>query len=233
MKLFPNFFSSFMKKFLRPSVTPKYNSYNSTKFSLKIAKTKRRFLAYSPEFKDFIKQHKKILMPALKLIRENLGKMGGGQIIKEQGIQIQRFTEKTLVVKVNVVEKEFFVKKLKPTVDIPELAKNILKGTRIVENYLRKRKYKLGSFNAYVIKPHLLYERFPAEGRYGYLVTDFYNEGEIKNAWGLSGAKGTEIYKVLSKLEEDLPTLLDLKTHNAFYEQRTNTILLFDIECRY
>ncbi|MBI2530232.1 MAG: hypothetical protein HYW05_03775 [Candidatus Diapherotrites archaeon] len=223
--------------------------------NLKAIKRKNWFLAYSPEARSFIAKNKKVLRSIYEFVHneDNIKRLknsaigidvGGGIHIgyDATGLLYRGEPSVTSTLKVSVAGKVFFVKINKTNM---EKAADVLHSTQVMEKYLRKRHYKVGEFNVRVIKPMLLYE--PTGGK-TYVATEFYKEGDViliydmeyHNFADYRGIKGglkygrdlrfSELRKTIQAIRmDDENKAGDVFTHNAFYQPKTNTILLFDL----
>lgn len=191
----------------------------------------KRFLAYSPEFKKFVREHREILVPTLGFFRENLAKLEampqGQEIVDEKtGVRIKKELtgsykgmRKDSTFKVVVGEKEFFVK-IRQGISATE----IMGRTQKLDSFLREKGYKINGFNVKVIKPHLMYKE---PNGTSLLVTEFYNEKRVKMVYDLKGRLRKKIDTVLENITGHSEG--DFVPVNSFYEIKTNTIWLFDI----
>ncbi len=199
-----------------------------TGVDLKIAVGQTTKLAISSEFDQFLQKNKNLIRPIYKLIRGNRARLAAGKPIidKKRGIDIRRaatggYKGRCLTLKVNVGEIDFFVKE--SSFSLVDYARIMA----IVDNCLKIKNYKIGRFNIHIIKPHLLYER----RAHSYLVTDFYNKNEVKQVSDMREKDRCEILAAIDVPNRELwkygvEGVIDF---NAFYQQKTNTILLFDI----
>ncbi|MBU1120538.1 hypothetical protein KJ660_01555 [Candidatus Micrarchaeota archaeon] len=187
------------------------------------------FLLYTTIFKEFIREHKGILSRFSKLFREKEKEIRRGEPVKEGNIRIQReatgdykgIAIHSLPLKVTVGRKEFFVK-----ITVARKAEEIAEKFRAVERFLKKKAYKTEGFNVRLIKPYLLLEKNSSRA---YVVTDFYHEKEVIQVLGMSGKKGERIKKAVKNMYHKAGRKFDIDTHNAFYHEKTNTILLYDL----
>jgi hypothetical protein len=190
----------------------------------------KRFLAYSPEFKEFVREHKGILVPTKNFFLKNFSMLEalpeGQEVVDEKtGIKVRKELtgsykglRKDSTFKVVAGGKEFFLK-IRFWLTSFSMAGRIQK----LDSFLRKRNYKINGFNVRIIKPHLMYEG--PDGT-SWLVTDFYNEGKVKMVEDFNlRTLRPKIDKVLG----DIPIGSDINPGNSFYEIKTNTIWLFDI----
>ncbi|MFH1545545.1 MAG: hypothetical protein ABIE23_05695 [archaeon] len=185
------------------------------------------FLLYAPAFKGFISENKGILSRFSNLFREKEKEIRKGEPAKEGDIRIQREATGeykgigSLPLKVTVGRKEFFVK-----ITVARKAEEIAEKFRAVERFLKKKAYKTEGFNVRLIKPYLLLEKNSSRA---YVVTDFYHEKEVIQVLGMSGKKGERIKKAVKNMYHKAGRKFDIDTHNAFYHEKTNTILLYDL----
>ena len=122
--------------------------------------------------------------------------------------------------KVIIEGKEFFVKLAKP-----HLIKANINGLLLADELLRKKGYKHGKFNVRVIMPH----KAATFKGVSYIATDFFRPDEVVMVSEMKNAGA--ITKCIKKLDEELSKIkvYDTLPVNAFYHQKTNTILLFDL----
>ena len=221
----------FLKKKTAASTRIAKPEMNLKKKSVKRpVKEGKQFLAYSPEFKQFVKENKGVLSDVYKLLskEQNFEALGKGEKFRGKGFVVQKAATggykgclNIVTAKVETGGKEFFVK-----VCIMPQAKKVLEAFEIVDEYLKSKGNKLGKFNAKVLKPHLLYQN----AKYIFLVTDFYKSNEVKQVLGMNGRKGIKIEVELSKLQKILGKWVgDISQYNTFYEPKTNTIWFFDL----
>ncbi len=207
----------------------------------------RKFAAYSPEFAGFFRGNRRALMKAVNIIRNNIPALENGERIvdRKARISIQKAAtglykgRSWLNLKVKAGGKELFVKWHMG--DLESMAKTL----HSVENYLAEKNHKIMGFNMKIIRPHLLY----TGSKKRVLVTDFYNRGEVRsnvvrlgkhfillpfpNARKIEAAVSGLVSEMKSRginiyVEEEkwkIPFSV-----NAFYQPRTRTILLYDIE---
>jgi len=207
---------------------------------------KESILVYSPEFKKFVGENKPVLSQAYKLILGNFERLQRREEIvdKKTGIRIVReatgsYTGSVVILtlKVTVGNKEFFVKAF---ATVPEVMRS-LAGYRKANAFLKQENYRFGGYNVRVIKPHLIISKSRPffEGRdrehrepvRGFLVTDFYRQGEVVQVIDLANRKRDSISSVIRKLSGEMKAVrvAGVFPENAFFEPKTNTILLFDI----
>lgn len=199
--------------------------------------TVRKALAYSPEFKEFVHEHKGVLIPAFHIIQKNLQKLESGQIIsdKKRGIIIERAAtgrfkggSNYATLKVSVEGKEFFVK-------IAAKADNeaTLKAIPIVEEYLESIGHRTGPYNIQIIKPHVFFK--DSNQRHSFLVTDFYTAGEVEQVMSIPKNRRAQLSLAIGRIGDALHKkagIIDIGSNNAFYSSRTQTILMFDFKTR-
>ncbi|MDD5163069.1 MAG: hypothetical protein PHD95_02560 [Candidatus ainarchaeum sp.] len=202
----------------------------------KIKTTKRRTLAFSPKIKQFVKQHRGVLIPCFQMIQQHLKELREGIPIanKETGVKIERAATggycgnvKIVTVKVQASGKEFFV-----TVDDnPDGAKQVLKNLEIAESRLETIEHRIGKYSVQLIKPHLVYAHSIAPGTTNqtvFWVTNFYSPKEVMQVWETRGKLRQSLYAALTQLKMQ-GTLLPSVT-NTFYNRKTREILIYDIE---
>ena len=129
-------------------------------------------------------------------------------------------TKNFLTMKVIIEGNEFFVKLAKP-----HLIKANINGLRLADELLSKKGYKYGKFNVRVIMPH---KAVTFKG-VSYIATDFFRPDEVVMVSEMKNAE--TITECIKKLDKELSKIQVYDTHpvNAFYHQKTNTILLFDL----
>jgi len=202
---------------------------------------KASILVYSPEFKRFVGENKPVLSQAYKLILGNFERLERGEEIvdKKTGIRIVREATGSYKgqmayfnLKVTVGDKEFFVKSFTRVFEDMES----LGGYRKVNAFLKQKNYRFGGYNVRVIKPHLIISKSRPffEGRTvrGFLVTDFYRQGEVIQVIDLAIREFASISSVIRELGDEMfraVGVYNVVPINAFFEPKTNTILLFDI----
>ncbi|MDP6671343.1 MAG: hypothetical protein QGI60_06055 [archaeon] len=185
---------------------------------------------------SFFREHKRVIIPTYRLIRENFWALVGGEVREDtkRGIKIQKAAtgsykgkRHALALNVKVHGKEFFVK-----VFSKGAGWKILKGIDLVDKFLSKQDYKVGEFNVEVIKPRLVYEG--PEHENGFLVTDFYSEGQVTQVADLKGALGKRASKTLDWLSTAVGSatfgVTGIHPNNSFYDHKSKTILLYDLE---
>lgn len=200
---------------------------------------KQGFVAYSPRFKGFVARHRGALSAVSILLSKNFSRLQEAQVVGDapHNIRIQRAATGSygghtnrMTLKVSVGKKQFFLK-------IPEgkIARAIFEGTRMMDDYLKRRNYRVHGFNVRVIKPHLLVDRGSGNS---YILTDFFGENEVILAHDLPRRSITEarvrdtIDSVLNELSYAFrdKKLGEISFFNAFYRPRDKTLLLFDLE---
>ena len=211
---------------------------------------KASILVYSPEFKRFVGENKPVLSQAYKLVRENFERLERDEEIVDEktGIRIVRAATGSykgrvtyltfkiltyLTLKVTAGSKEFFVKFLSSGFE----ARCCLAGYKRANAFLKQRNYSFLGYNVRVIKPHLLIAKsrslLRGEAVYGILVTDFYSPGEVVQVSDFAKTQLERISGVVDDLSREMlkagVDVSDVTPKNAFFESRTNTILLFDI----
>ncbi len=227
------------------------------KTDLKQMRGKGWLFAYSPEARSFIAKNRKVLRSVYEFIRneENIKRLRNSALRLDIGNGIHigygatglryKGHKTTSTLKVSVAGKEFFVK---IGYNNRENVTTLHQGMQFMENYLRKRHYKIEEFNVRTIKPLLMYE--PPEGK-TYIVTEFYREGDVISVYDMERYNFTDyngpksilksredprfqrLNNAIRSIREDTGNKIgDLDIHNAFYEPKTNTILLFDLRRR-
>jgi len=214
---------------------------------------KASILVYSPEFKKFVRNNRSVLTNTYRLVWENFERLQRGKEIvdKKTGIRIVREatgsfkgTRAIFTLKVTVGNKEFFVKAFTRVSE----AMGILAGYRKANAFLKQKNYRFGGYNVRVIKPHLIISKsrpfFEGKPVRAFLVTDFYRQGEVIQVRDLKKREFDSISSVLYKLKSEIfreavgvadvlfreaVGVADVFPENAFFEPKTNTILLFDI----
>ncbi|MBI2530427.1 MAG: hypothetical protein HYW05_04775 [Candidatus Diapherotrites archaeon] len=208
----------------------------------------RKFVAYSPEFAEFARKNGRALMKAVNLIRNNLTELeeGGKVADRKSGIYIQKAVTRIYrgrswfpPLAVRIGGKAFFVKWFAK--DLKHMADNL----NAVERYLKEKNYAIKGFDVRILRPHLLYK-----GPGGNLLaTDFYNRNEVKSYTLRLGERSillplprarkieaaiTELVSGLKRrgvsIYEDEEKWNVPFSVNAFYQPKTKTILLYDIE---
>ncbi len=204
---------------------------------LQVKERGAKLLARSVETKQLVREKKGLFLKTYGLIEKNFEDFRNGAEFndKEGGLHIKKAntgsrkgSHNQMTLKVSAQGREFFIK-------IFELKDylNVLKGIRTVEDYLRRRNYKIENVTIRVIKPHLLYEN-RATGR-GYLVTDFFNESEVILVHDMP-KKSEERKRIINAIEvlrkplEYKHDVIEIQPFNAFYCQKTDTVLLFDLQ---
>ncbi len=91
--------------------------------------------------------------------------------------------------------REFFVKSIKRR---PE-AVITLRGMRLLNGWLKDRRYLVKGFKVKLIKPLLIYER---SGQ-AFLVTRFYKANQVKQIRDIKGDKGTELTEALEFIKQE------------------------------
>ncbi len=201
---------------------------------------KNMVLAYSPGMKRFVKRNEGLLTSVHQLIQENFRKIQKGKrvINDRKKIAIQRKltgsykggsydvkrVDKTSF-NVQTEKNMFFVKIVRKR---PEVIKTIT-GMKLVDKWLKKKKNKVGKFKVEIIKPLLFFEK---ENR-SYQVSKFYKPEEVKQIRDIEGKKASELIETMKFIEKELgktgQQIREINPKNAFYNNRTNTILLYDI----
>jgi hypothetical protein len=109
---------------------------------------------------------------------------------------------------------------------------NVLKGFRTVENYLKRKQYKIAGQAIRVIKPQMLYE--DRMKKKIYLATDFFEEGQVTQIRYMgNGKKKVQIVNAIEELRKVMEykhDVLEIWPLNAFYSPSTDTVLLFDLQ---
>jgi len=197
---------------------------------LKEIRKGKRFLGYTPTFKDFVKKNKSLLLTTFKLIKENERKLINGEPIEEGKIRIQKAAtgsqkggHRRLTLKVDVAEKEFFVK-----ITSGGEGEGIIKDFRRMQHHLKTKNHEINKFKVYLIKPHFIYDGY---GDKTYIVTDFYNAKKVIQVADIKNYKiKDKILKAINELDKQTSKSFDLTPLNAFYQPKTKTILIYDIK---
>lgn len=201
---------------------------------MRVRKGHGRFLAYNPAIKDeFVVHNKRVLLSTYKLIHENLASLREGRLIenKKNGVKIVKaatgsykggFNFTTLKVQTN--GREFFVK-----IALWIEGEKLVSAAHAADKQLKKIGHKLDGFHLQVIKSHIIYDD-PSTHR-TFLVTEFYNPGEVVQAFDLKGEELNKVSASLEKLKKNMAKIgiRGIGIRNAFYHQESNTILLFDL----
>ncbi len=190
---------------------------------------KGSLFASSPIFKRFKNQEKLVESKTRKLIMENFKRLEKGKEIsdKKGKIKIKKaFTgtfggkHKFLTLRVSASGKEFFVK-----ISSPRKIKENVNALELADRHLSKKGYRVDGFKVKVILPY----KAVAYKKIGYLVTDFFKQGEVQQISEMRDAE--KIIKCMGKVATELNKfdVFDVLTVNSFYNSKTNTILLFDL----
>ncbi len=194
-------------------------------------------LARSPELRQFMKEQRGAFSRASKIIRQHFEelRLGGSEFVdKEKKLSIKKAstgsfkgTHNDVTLKVKVENRAFFVK----IFDYKDYL-DVLRGFRTAESYLRRRKYKVAGLSVKVIKPLLLYE--DRLRKKIYLTTDFFEEGKVIQVKDMRKDENkARVIKALDELTREIEhkrNIIEIQPLNAFYNQETNTVLLFDLQ---
>ncbi|MBU0636509.1 hypothetical protein KKE06_05785 [Candidatus Micrarchaeota archaeon] len=202
--------------------------FSHAPFELTAKESSYRFLAASPTFKAFVREHPDIFSATHKMIQGNRSALRAGKEIidNEQNIRIQRAATGSYpgrnrfgTLRVRVSGKEFFVKLSKT-----ERVAVVFETYRRMDAHLKQRKYRIGQFNVRVLAPKLLY----ANGLEYYLVSDFYSPESVVQVRDTSRAMQKRAERVFRELYRSDLGLCDIGSGNSFYHKKSNTLLLFD-----
>ncbi len=231
MNFFPKSVRKIVNRFSKRKALPKPVNRSIERLDqMSIKRSRGRVLGVSPQFKKFSKKQRGFVLEAKRLIEKNFEVLKEpGKKINSNGIRIERAhtgshegINNYLTLKVSVAKKEFFVKIAK-TISIE---RNI-KGIEIVNKYLKKKEGKINGFKVKAIMPHLVYSKNIEQK--SFFVTDFFNHNEVVMVRDLKNPENFKITRVLEKIGKENALIYDIGPHNAFYNPKTKTILLFDI----
>jgi len=215
-------------------IQPKRKTRVRRELRLKVVESSKRALVHSRKFKAFIKNNRGVLSQSFKIIRTHYDKLLLGKEASEGNIKIQKAStgeykgrQHLMILKVTAAKKEFFLK-----ISLAGRASKIIEGIKTVEYFLKKKGHKIGGFNVRVVMPHLIYEA-PDKSTLQrvYFVTDFYNKDDVVQLEDMKKSQLRDnIFKVFLGIKNKLESFVqDMHLNNAFYQQSTNTILLFDL----
>ena len=199
----------------------------------KFSKRGLRFLYLAPKFATYFMRNKKVLRAVYRVISNDveLEKLRLGVPFEGHDFRISNETTGSFkgiwhiaALKVSFARKNFFVK-----IMWGRKAEDALKGMRIVEDFLKRKKHSINNFNVHVIPAIMLYDE--AVSFKSYLVSRFYKEGEVRQVCDLSGKLRRDIDDTLNivNFSRERLGIDDIDSHNAFYFPKDNSIGLFDI----
>jgi len=197
-----------------------------------------RTLAYSPEFADFFRKHKRDIVRVKRLIVSNLAslkKMKRGEVLIDQRSKISLFVDYTgslpggnrvAVLRVGIGGRELFVK-----IEPETVATKRIHAFGLANDFLMQQGYLVGGFKVNVIKPHVFH--LISHGREQLVIsaTDFYHRHEVSLVHDLPKKDKEKILPVLSFLARKLAFrgITDLSEKNTFFDRKRNLLLLFDL----
>jgi len=197
------------------------------------------FIAYRPGAmrlaqKRGLKSTASMIAKVRKTIEANLAELRAGKVRTVEGITIKReFTGEypgganLVTLRVTIGKKSFFVKVCK---DHPEkLSERYSK----VEEFLKSIKHKFEGINVRLIKPWLILSKDKGVmfDRRTYVATDFVEKGKAETTHTYFGPNQKRVFDVTKLLDEalrDAANSYDTKLYNTYYDEKTNTIWIFD-----
>jgi len=204
---------------------------------LRVKDTGTKMLARSPEAAVFLKENKGSFFQAARLIRQNFEELrrGGAKVIdKEKGLSIKKAGTGSCIgkhnhvtLKVTIKGKHFFLKIFEYKDYI-----GVLRGIRTAEGYLKRRNYRICGETIRPIKPHLLFENRLTKK--AYIATDFFDEKDAVLVEDMpEGKKKKSITNAINELKKELEhkkNIIDIWPLNAFYQPKTDSVLLFGLQ---
>jgi hypothetical protein len=186
----------------------------------------RKYLAYSAAFKKFVKTHPGVMSGAYKMIKEIKKTTTHNTMRNEklnltvEPITIYKHTNmfNRGLYKVKVGPTTFFVKD--STFEYSDTQRKVWENAH---HWLKKQGSEINGLKIRLLTPHVVYNSF--------LVSNFYEGSHVIDVADMRGQKRELLDSTISQINDGLEKegAHDCKPRNVFYDQKHNTLILFDL----